>query len=412
MIWAVFKIMALRLLRDRGALLLAFVLPGLVYAIFAAIFSSASGGNLDIRVAMANISPTEDAASFTRHMQDDPDLTVIYDEAWGAAQISQHVREGTADVGLVIRGDLSDSASLPLLLITEPSREIAASVLNGQIRAKLARHLPHIMLKEQADNVQRAIGHYAPEQIIALNAAQKQMAEDGKVASANADIESLIETRSALESLNGEGANRPILKDASIAYYVGAVAILFLLFSAMQGAAISLEERGSGITQRLLMGPRGAFAMLIGKFTFLVVQGTVQAFVILGVAALIFNVTVLPYLPALLLISLACACISASLGLLLASLSQSAVQMHTISTFAVLLLSAIGGSMVPRFMMPSWLQEAGSLTPNALAIEGYYAVLARGNSALEIITPVCSLLAMSAICLLLAAYISHRFARL
>lgn len=406
MIWAVFKTMALRLLRDRGALLLAFVLPGLVYAIFAAIFSSASGGNLDIRVAMAVTNHSEDSAYFAAQMQNDIDLTVLHDASWDLAAITQQVREGKVDVGLIIRADLSDSTTLPILLITEPSREIAASVLNGHIRAKLARQLPHIIFQEQASTVERAIGSYTPQQMSALRAAQLQMAKRGKTGSIDANINGLIETRSALSETNNPG-----LKDASVAYYVGAVAILFLLFSAMQGAALSLEERGSGITQRLLLGPRGALAMLIGKFVFLVTQGTVQAVIILGVAALAFSVPVLPHLPALLLISLAAASVSASLALLLASLSQSAVQMHTISTFAVLLISAIGGSMVPRFMMPSWLQNAGSLTPNALAIDGYYGVLARGNSALEIITPVSILLMMSATCLILAAFLAHRYTR-
>ena len=41
MISAIFKIMWLRLWRDKGALVLAFILPGFIFAIFAAIFSNA-----------------------------------------------------------------------------------------------------------------------------------------------------------------------------------------------------------------------------------------------------------------------------------------------------------------------------------------------------------------------------------
>ena len=43
----------------------------------------------------------------------------------------------------------------------------------------------------------------------------------------------------------------------------------------------------------------------------------------------------------------------------------------------ILIMSAIGGSMFPRFLMPEAMQKAGLLTINAWAIDGFTKVFWR-----------------------------------
>jgi len=363
MIFAVFKIMWLRLWRDKGALILAFVLPGFIFAIFAAIFANASGGNLDIRVALANVSEAQDAEAFSMTLKDSDLISVSFDEGWTEEDIKNRVRLGQDDVGLVLFGTFSDPGIPSIKIVQDTSREVAATVLKGQIRQMLV-----VQSGQNATN--------------------------------------LFETVSALDN-----TDLTTLKDPSVTYYIGATAILFLLFSAMQGASISIDERRNGLSDRLMVGPAGAIGMLSGKFVFLTLIGFLQAVIICGVAVLFFDVSVSEnYLP----IGIAClgaSVMASGLALLLASLCKTQTQMNAVSTFAVLLLSAIGGSMVPRFMMPAWLQDVGIFTPNYWSIEAFYGILARGQSLFDLL-PVWGVLFGGGIfCLGLAAFLSHKLMR-
>jgi ABC-2 type transport system permease protein len=366
MIYAVMKTMALRLWRDKGALLLAFILPGFIFAIFAVIFSTASGGTLDLRVALGAETDNPVVAQTLERIKDNATFDILLDESGQMETVRETVRLGQADVGLFIGSnpDISTVPALPrLTILQDPSREVAGTVIKGQIRQILA--------------------------------AETDQSSD------------IFVTQSAMPEKTLEGAT-----DKSVTYYIGATAILFLMFASMQGASISIDERRSGISQRLMVGPKGALAMLTGKFLFLTQIGFIQTFIIIAVAALFFDVEVTRHIPALILITLGTAMLSASLALFIAALCGSASQMHTVSTFLVLLFSAIGGSMVPRFMMPDWLQGLGILTPNYWVIEGFYGILARGQSVLSL-WPVLSVIYVSAgVFLASAAIISHKMMRL
>ena len=151
--------------------------------------------------------------------------------------------------------------------------------------------------------------------------------------------------------------------------------------------------------------------MLTGKFLFLTLIGTIQAAIIVAVGYFAFSVPVTDHLPALALACLGSAALASAIALFVASLSGSAAQMNTVSTFIVLLFSAIGGSMVPRFMMPDWLQNLGQFTPNYWAIEGFYGILARGQSLQDLLYVWLVLFGGACILLTMAAIISHRMMR-
>lgn len=392
---AIFRVMALGLWRDRGALLLAFALPSLVFAIFASIFSGTTEGDLYLRVGL--MVETEDPVlqDFAQSLTQTEDLEITALPDASRAELLEQVRRGNFDAAVIIHGQLDTHSSPLFTIVSEPTREIAALSLQGWLRQRLAAQQPQVLVQRLAQSTEVLVDGFSPEQQARLDAALGAMAQEPGSAEAE---DALIE----LQPVYGQ-APASVSGLSGIAYYAGATTILFLLLSAVNAGMVSLEERQNGISERLLLSKAMHLRLLLGRFLFLLSLGFLQAGAISLVARFGFGLEVENALAQVIVMALACAAASAGLALLLLSLCRTTQQAATFSPFFVLIISALGGSMVPRFMMPDWLQAVSLFTPNAWAIEGFYGALIRGDSWAQLAQPSGILAAVALVCLLLAA---------
>jgi len=399
-ILAMLRVMALGLIRDRGALVMAFLLPPTIFVIFAAIFSGTSGDELRLQVALG----VSDSSSLTQRLETalraEPSLRILEQTVTDENAVVSAVESGQADVGLLLRGDLTETSIAPAVVFVDPGKVMAGAILSGQVQRLIGLELPDLALARTAPTIESLVGGFTAEQSARLNAAIEQLATGGGSGHAETGI---IQSQT-VGPQDGSGA--------TVTYYAGAVAILFLLFSAMQSAATLIEERHSGIIDRIAVGAAGTDVVVLGKFLFLTVQGVVQVGLIFLVASLVYHVDVVQHAWLWLVTTLAAAIGASGLGLAVAAACTTKQQAQTISTFVVLVSSAVGGSMVPRFMMPPWLQDIGWYTPNAWTIEAYHGVLWRGETLVDLLPELGCLLAMGVLGTTLALIVSRLRLRL
>ncbi|NBB15475.1 ABC transporter permease [Caulobacter sp. SLTY] len=329
MIFAMFRVMLLGLLRDRFALAATFLLPPLVFVIFVTVFAGASGEAVRLRLAVADQADSTSSRRLVAALFAEPQLRAQPNRSGNTVDaVREEVRAGRVDAGLVMLSDPA-GAGAPFLLITDPTRAMAAPLIESHVQNALAVHVPGIDVGRP-----RALFLHDP-----ISGAKK-----------------------------GKGM---------VIYYAGAVTMLFALFSALYGALSLIEERNAGIADRILAGPAGLAPAIGGKFLFIVLQGLLQAGSIFLVAQLLYGAPVKARLLFWLITSGAAATCAAGLAMGLVAFCRNRDQAQLIGVCLFLMLAVIGGAMAPSFTMPPWLQAVGLLTPHAWVIDTYQAVLWR-----------------------------------
>lgn len=98
-----------------------------------------------------------------------------------------------------------------------------------------------------------------------------------------------------------------------------------------------------------------------------------------------------------------------SFGMLLASICRTRAQLGALSTLVILIMSSIGGSMFPRFLMPESMQKAGLLTINAWAIDGFQKVFWRDLPVQDLWPQVAVLMGIGVVFFLVARRVARRW---
>ena len=162
-----------------------------------------------------------------------------------------------------------------------------------------------------------------------------------------------------------------------LVHAVAGTAIMMLLFAVVGMGASLLDEKEEGTLKKLLYSPLKPDNILFGKMICANIISILQLVIMFIYAKLVFGLDILHHLPALILMIIATAYACSSFGVLLASFAKSRKQVQGLSTLIILVMSCLGGSMVPLFIMPAFMQKIAVFTVNYWGIQGFYDIFWR-----------------------------------
>jgi ABC-2 type transport system permease protein len=213
-----------------------------------------------------------------------------------------------------------------------------------------------------------------------------------------------------LEVVGNPRGGRP----SSVQQNVPAWLIFGMFFVVMPMSALFIVERREGTLARLASQRVSATLLLAGKIGPYFVINLAQAALMLAA-----GVTLVPWLggealalPArwdlLALVAAATSIAAIGWGLLVAVAARTMEQATVIGGVGNLLAAAVGGIMVPRFVMPPSMQALAELSPMAWALDGFHAVMLRGGAFADVAVPCLKLLLLGAALAGGALWIHHR----
>jgi len=413
-------VVALR--RDRGALTLSFVLPVVFFSIFAVIFGGRRSTTPRITVLVVDEDHSRVSERLVRGLKGEGSLEVktrpepvkgVEQSEYTAATAEVAVKEGAAPVALVIPHGFGDDpiafgpqdANRPTIQLLEDSSDrVAPQMITGLLQKVAMTSMPDLMAEQGSKYFEQFAGGLTPEQRNRLNQGIQYLneREESGASAAGSDGGSIV----AINAQAVVGKNK---KNPMVSFYAAAIGVMFLLFTASGAAGALLDEAESGTLDRVLSSHVTMTSLMLGKLTYNAILAFAQLVLMFLWGWAVFKLDFWSHIPGFVVMGVSTAIAVSAFGMLLASICQTRAQLGALSTLVILIMSSIGGSMFPRFLMPAAMQKAGLLTINAWAIDGFTKVFWRDEPLSNLWPQVLVLLGIAVTFFLFARRLARRW---
>lgn len=417
-IWTIAKKDLLLLWRDRAGVFWVVGFPLLMALFFGSIFSSESGPGR-VTVGVVNEDQSEYSKAFVQEFAKSGSIRA---RAVSLDSARQAVRGGRLSAYLRLGKGFGDSwgfsfkpGDTTIEVGVDPSKQMLSGMLDGIIMQTMfvtaeKQLTDKVKLNDRVESWKKGI-----QEAPGMSAERKQsltnLLGDWQTLSATPDSVGADSTSQNKSTLGNIVAVRKADMSSLEAGPRTSWEITFpsSVFWALLGCCASFAvsiviERTRGTFLRLRLAPISRTQVLAGKGLACFIASVAVAILLLAFGALVFHIRILSY-PLMLLAIVASAICFVGLMMIISVLGRTEQAVSGSGWGILIMISMLGGGMLPLAFMPGWMQTVSSVSPmkwGILAVEG---AVWRGFSFTEMLVPVGILLAIGVFFFSLGAWI-------
>jgi ABC-2 type transport system permease protein len=401
----------LLMLKDRGQILMLFLVPiGFILAFSAAFAAGRQIEEKAILVPVVNLDPGgEISALLLDNLGEDRGLqTQDYDHA----QVEADLANETIKVALIIpagfSADVQAGRQTALRLAYGPaasdSEVQAVQLVVDGVAADLSLET---QLVGGLSQMAAMMGDAPPEAQV-ITAERIRVQAESQFDRAKAAPLVALSAKWPDQTTQGRDDFQPST------FGVAGFAIMFAFLTAQATATSIFDEKKEGTFRRLLSAPLDRWELLAGKMLPNLVVALLQMVIIVAVCLVVLpligqEAPTLGNSPlGLILIAVLVALCSTSLGILLAALCRTESQVGGISSVALWVAGMVGGAFIPAFVLGDALNAIGKVVPHYWALQACNDLMIRGLGVGDIL-PELGVLALFTVLFFAAGLLRFKF---
>jgi ABC-2 type transport system permease protein len=361
-----------RRMRNRSAIVTAFVGPVVLAVVFGVLLGGTS--SLSITVGVVDADRSDVTAGFVaglldadgRTGEDDPVTFVALDPDADAAAVRAAVDRDDVDAAIVIPAGFGDAVvgggGATLEVVRDPDGQVS-----GEIAASVARQF--------AAGLESRVLAAATASVLGAQVAP-------------ADLATFVDpTDTVIARVEPSGTS---LDPA--AFFGVAMSIMFLFFTVSFAARSIVAERANGVVPRMLASSAAPSAIVGGKVLAVSVLGLSGFLTVWAVTELVFGA---PWGSPIAVVVTMTATVAAIAGVatFVCGLARTEQQADGYTSMAAFVLALVGGNFVGPGQAPAALRSIARFTPNGQSLDAFTRIAVDGEGVAGVLGQIAALLA-------------------